>query len=315
MGAFRSMVLALGGNAIIPEGGTGRIEEQIDVTRSTVSQLMEVVKEGTRLIVTHGNGPVVGNIVIRNEAAKDIIPPMPLDICGADSQGGLGYMMQQIFCNELRAAGISKTAVTVVTQVVVDPNDPAFRKPTKPIGPFYSRSTAEKMTAEKGWVVVEDTGRGYRRVVPSPRPLEIVEADVIRELVEAERIVIAVGGGGIPVVRLSDGSLKGVEAVIDKDLAASVLARVLGVEALVIVTAVAKVALSFGKPDQFDVDLMRAAEAGRYLAAGEFPSGSMGPKIEAAIEFLEGGGKEVLITSHIEIREALQGRAGTKIIP
>ncbi|MCX5801759.1 MAG: carbamate kinase [Candidatus Eisenbacteria bacterium] len=315
MSAFKSMVLALGGNAIIPERGTGKIDEQIEVTRATVVQLVDTIRKGTRLIVTHGNGPIVGNIVIRNEAAKDIVPPMPLDICGADSQGGLGYMIQQVFYNELKRAGIDKSVVTVVTQVIVDSDDPAFLKPTKPIGPFYDRSTAQRLASEKGWSVVEDAGRGYRRVVPSPRPLKIVEAEVIRELVKAGRIVIGVGGGGIPVVETPEGMLKGVEAVIDKDFASSVLAAVLNVEAFVIATAVSKVALHFGKPDQYDIDLMSAAEAKRYLAAGEFAPGSMGPKIQAAVEFLEGGGKEVIITSCDEIGRAIDGKAGTKIIP
>ncbi len=315
MDVFESMVLALGGNAIIPEQGTGTIEEQIAVTRSTARQIVDVVRKGTELIITHGNGPVVGNIVIRNEAARDIIAPMPLDICGADSQGGLGYMIQQVFGNELRKAGLSRTVVTVVTQVVVDPNDRAFGEPTKPIGPFYGKSTAENISAEKGWVMVEDAGRGYRRVVPSPRPLEIIEGEVVRELVRAGRIVVAVGGGGIPVVKEPDGSLRGVEAVIDKDLASSVLAKDQGVEALVIATAIPKVALSFGKPDQLDVDVMSVSEARRYLEAGEFPPGNMGPKIQAAIEFLEGGGREVIIASCEEIALAIQGRAGTRIIP
>jgi len=313
--SFKSIVLALGGNAIIPNRGTGTIQEQIEVTRLTVVQLMDVLKSGTRLIITHGNGPVVGNIVIRNEAARDIVPPMPLDICGADSQGGLGYMIQQVFYNELKKAGIKKDVVTVVSQVVVDRGDPAFQKPTKPIGPFYTKATAERITAEKGWVVSEDAGRGYRRVVPSPKPLEIVEAKVVAELVRSGRIVIAVGGGGIPVVRDGDGFLTGVEAVIDKDHASSVLARMLGVEALVIVTAISKVALNFGKPNQYDIDIMSVGEARRYLSQGEFPPGSMGPKIEAAIDFLEGGGKEVLITSHREIEKTLSGSAGTRIVP
>ena len=315
LSAFKSVVLALGGNAIIPEHGTGKIEEQIEVTRSTVAQLVDAIRKGAQLIVTHGNGPIVGNIVIRNEAARDVIPPMPLDICGADSQGGLGYMIQQVFYNELKRAGINKSVVTVVTQVVVDSNDPAFRHPTKPIGPFYDRSTANGLASEKGWSVVEDAGRGYRRVVPSPTPLQIVEADVIRELVRAGRIVIGVGGGGIPVIRTPEGMLKGVEAVIDKDFASSVLATVLNVEAFVIATAVSKVAIHFGTPDQYDIDLMSVAEARRYLAAGEFPPGSMGPKIQAAVEFLEGGGKEVIIASCGDIGRAIEGKAGTKIIP
>lgn len=315
LSAFKSVVLALGGNAIIPEHGTGKIEEQIEVTRSTVAQLVDAIRKGAQLIVTHGNGPIVGNIVIRNEAARDVIPPMPLDICGADSQGGLGYMIQQVFYNELKRAGINKSVVTVVTQVVVDSNDPAFRHPTKPIGPFYDRATANGLASEKGWSVVEDAGRGYRRVVPSPRPLQIVEADVIRELVRAGRIVIGVGGGGIPVIRTPEGMLKGVEAVIDKDFASGVLATVLNVEAFVIATAVSKVAIHFGTSDQYDIDLMSVAEARRYLAAGEFPPGSMGPKIQAAVEFLEGGGKEVIIASCGDIGRAIEGKAGTKIIP
>lgn len=315
MKSFESMVIALGGNAIIPEQGSGTIGEQIEVSRLTVVQLMDAVKRGTRLVVTHGNGPVVGNIVVRNEAARDIVRPMPLDICGADSQGGIGYMIQQVFYNELKRAGVEKDVVTVVTQVVVDQEDPAFRKPTKPIGPFYTKATAERIAAEKKWSVAEDSGRGYRRIVPSPRPLEIVEAAVVAELVRTGKIVITVGGGGIPVVRSADGLLRGVEAVVEKDYASSVLARVLRVEAFVIVTAVSKVALNFGKPDQYDIDSMSVKEARRYLERGEFPPGSMGPKIEAAIDFLEGGGKEVLITSHRDIEKALAGKAGTRIIP
>jgi len=265
------------------------------------------------VVLSHGNGPIVGNILIRNEAARDQIPPMPLDVCGADSQGGIGYMMQQALQNELRRVSVDRTVVTVVTQVVVDERDPAFRRPTKPIGPFYSQERARLLAKEKGWTVVEDAGRGWRRVVPSPRPLEVVEIAAIRKLVADGAIAIAAGGGGIPVARQWDGSLHGVEAVIDKDLASSLLARLLGCETLCIVTGVDRVALNYGKPDQRDLDCATAEELSRYAAEGHFPSGSMGPKIQAAIEFVRGGGRDVVITSPAKIRDALQGTAGTRI--
>jgi len=265
------------------------------------------------VVLSHGNGPIVGNILIRNEAARDQIPPMPLDVCGADSEGGIGYMMQQALQNELRRLSIDRTAVTVVTQVVVDERDPAFRRPTKPIGPFYSQDRARLLAKEKGWTVVEDAGRGWRRVVPSPRPLEVVEIAAIRRLVADGVIAIAAGGGGIPVARQWDGSLHGVEAVIDKDLASSLLARLLGCETLCIVTGVDRVALNYGKPDQRDLDCATAEELSRYAAEGHFPSGSMGPKIQAAIEFVRGGGREVVITSPAKVRDALQGTGGTRI--
>jgi carbamate kinase len=257
----------------------------------------------------------VGNILIRNEAVRDQIPPMPLDVCGADSQGGIGYMMQQALQNELHRIGIDRRVVTVVTQVIVDERDPAFRRPTKPIGPFYSHERARTLANERGWTVVEDAGRGYRRVVPSPRPLEIVEIEAIRSLVGEGTIVIAAGGGGIPVSRQWDGTLHGVEAVIDKDLASSLLARLLGSEALVIVTSVDRVAVNFGKPDQRDLSAASASELERLLAEGHFPPGSMGPKIQAAIEFVRGGGGSVSIASPGTIRDALEGRAGTRVLP
>ena len=253
--------------------------------------------------------------MIRNEKAKDEIPPMPLDVCGADSEGGIGYMMQQGLQNELGRMGIDKDVFTIITQVVVDAADPAFKKPTKPIGPFYSREEAERIAGEKGWVVVEDSGRGYRRVVPSPKPLAIVERRAIERAIDMGAIVIAVGGGGIPVVRDGEGRLKGVEAVIDKDRASSVLARQIKADVLAILTEVEKVALSFGKPDQRDIDVMTVAEAKENLAKGEFPPGSMGPKIESAIEFLEAGGKEVIITKPELLSVALKGKNCTRIVP
>ncbi len=311
----KTMVIALGGNSIIPVDKQGTIEEQYELTRATMVHVAKLIEEGHLIVITHGNGPVVGNIVIRNEMAKHIIPPMPLDICGADSEGGIGYMIQQTLQNQLRKIGIDKDVFTIVTQVVVDQNDPAFSNPTKPIGPFYKPEEAERVAKEKGWAVVEDSGRGYRRVVPSPKPLEIVEWRAIEKAIDSGAIVIAVGGGGIPVVRLSDGTLKGVEAVIDKDRASSVLAKQLGADMLVILTQVEKVALNYGKPNQIDLDLLTVEEAKQYLKEGQFPPGSMGPKIEAAIEFLEAGGEEVVITLPELLYEGVQGRRCTRILP
>jgi carbamate kinase len=312
-GLPKSILITLGGNAILPARGTGTFDEQSAITRLTMQPIAQLIRDGVQVVLSHGNGPIVGNILIRNEAARDQIPPMPLDVCGADSQGGIGYMMQQALQNELQRLSVERTAVTVVTQVVVDERDPAFRRPTKPIGPFYSQERARLLAKEKGWTVVEDAGRGWRRVVPSPRPLEVVEIAAIRKLVADGVIAIAAGGGGIPVARQWDGSLHGVEAVIDKDLASSLLARLLGCETLCIITGVDRVALHYGKPDQRDLDGATAEELSRYAAEGHFPSGSMGPKIQAAIEFVRGGGREVVITSPAKIREALQGKGGTRI--
>ncbi len=309
------MLVALGGNAIIPPDRTGTIEEQIAITERTMAEVAAVLDPGTRLVVTHGNGPVVGNIVLRNEAARATIPPMPLDVCGADSQGGLGYMIQQVMQNVLRRAGKAHEVATVVTQVRVDAGDPAFQRPTKPIGPFYRREAADRLRVTRGWPMIEDSGRGYRRVVPSPEPLEIIEIGAIRGLLERDVVAIAAGGGGIPVVRQADGSLVGVEAVIDKDRTAAVLARALGIDRLVIVTGVDRVAIGFGTPEQRDLAELAADEARKYLDAGEFPAGSMGPKIEAAIEFLAGGGREAIITSPNTLGLALAGKHGTWIVP
>ena len=310
----RSIVVTLGGNAILPARGTGTFEEQLAITRVTMQPIARLIQEGVTVVLSHGNGPIVGNILIRNEAVRDQIPPMPLDVCGADSQGGIGYMMQQALQNELHRIGLDRTVLTVVTQIVVDERDPAFRRPTKPIGPFYSQERGRVLANEKGWTVVEDAGRGYRRVVPSPRPLEIVEIEAVRKLVQEQTIVIAAGGGGIPVTRQWDGTLHGIEEVIDKDLASSLLARLLGAEALVIITGVERVAVRFGKPEQRDLEQADAAELERLLGQGEFPAGSMGPKIQAAIEFVRGGGRTVYVTSPEKIRDALEGRAGTRIV-
>ena len=307
------MLIALGGNAILPAGGTGTFEEQCAITRVSLEPIARLVEDGVEVVLIHGNGPIVGNILIRNEAVREQIPPMPLDVCGADSQGGIGYMMQQILQNELRRIGLERPVATLVTQIVVSERDPAFRRPTKPIGPFYNEEKARQLAREKGWTVVEDAGRGWRRVVPSPVPLEIVEIEAIRRLLKAGAVVIAAGGGGIPVMRQWDGSLHGVEAVIDKDLASSLLARMLGFEVLVIITGVERVALHFGTPTQRDLDRATPDELERYLEEGHFPPGSMGPKIRAAIEFVRAGGKEVIVTTPERIREALAGETGTHI--
>jgi len=309
----KRVLITLGGNAILPARGTGTFEEQCAITRLTMQPIGELVREGIEVVLSHGNGPIVGNILIRNEAAREQIPPMPLDVCGADSQGGIGYMMQQSLQNEFRRVGVDRTVATVVTQIVVDERDPAFRRPTKPIGPFYSQERARLLAKEKGWTIVEDAGRGYRRVVPSPRPLEVIEIAAIRGLVEDGTIVIAGGGGGIPVSRQWDGSLHGVEAVIDKDLASSLLARLLGCDTLVIVTGVDRVAVHFGKPEQRDLDATTVDELEKYQAEGHFPAGNMGPKVQAAIEFIRGGGQEVIITSPEKARSALAGTTGTRV--
>ena len=308
-----SILITLGGNAILPVRGTGTFDEQCAITRLTMQPIAALIREGVRVVLSHGNGPIVGNILIRNEAAREQIPPMPLDVCGADSQGGIGYMMQQALDNELRRIGIQRPVTTVVTQVVVDERDPAFRRPTKPIGPFYTQERARLLAKEKGWTVTEDAGRGWRRVVASPKPLEVVEITAIRTLVDDGAIVIAAGGGGIPVARQWDGSLHGVEAVIDKDLASSLLARLLGCEMLCIITGVDRVALHYGKPDQRDLACATADELSEYAAAGHFPAGSMGPKVQAAIEFVRGGGREVVITSPAKLMDALEGTTGTRV--
>ncbi|MBN2185543.1 MAG: carbamate kinase [Candidatus Krumholzibacteriota bacterium] len=308
-------VIALGGNAIVPAGGKGTIEEQKEVTRRSMGQVADLVASGRKVIVTHGNGPIVGNILERNEATKDRIPPMPLDICGADSQGGIGYMIQQILRNQLRARGVEKQVVSLISQVIVSADDDAFRLPTKPIGPYYTREESEIVISEKGWQMKEDEGgRGFRRVVASPTPLEIVEAEVIFKLLELDVIVIAVGGGGIPVI-VNNGSLEGMEAVIDKDRAASVLAMEIGAERLVLLTDVEEVYVKWGTPEQTPLGKIDLSEIKRLYEAYEFPAGSMGPKIRSAIDFVSSGGKEAIISHAGKLLDACKGKAGTHIVP
>lgn len=306
-------IISIGGNTLIRQGERGAIEEQFMHTEECMAYVAKLAAQGKKIVITHGNGPIVGNIVIRNEAAKDIIPPMPLYICNADSGGGIGFMIQQALYNQLKKLNMKRDVATVVTQVVVDKNDAAFLNPAKPIGPFYTKEDAEKKQKEKGWSIVEDSHRGYRRVVPSPKPLKVIEADIIKKLALDGVIVIAAGGGGVPVVKMENDALRGIDAVIDKDLATAVLAREIGADTFIDLTSVDNVHINFGKPNQKAFDKLTVSEAKQYLAAGEFAPGSMRPKIEAAIEFLETGGKEVIITAPKLLEAAMQGKAGTRI--
>jgi carbamate kinase len=267
----------------------------------------------TRLVLTHGNGPQIGNIVMRSELAAPQVYPLPLDTCVSDSEGGMGYMIQQIMHNVLTEEGLPPHVTCVLTQVVVDPADPMWKSPTKFVGRYYSADEARNLAAERGWQLREDSGRGWRRVFPSPAPLDIIEIDAIRWLLEHQCVVIAAGGGGIPVVRDEQGQLHGVEAVIDKDHASALLALRLGVKTMVILTGVEKVALDYRKPTQRWVDRLGVTEAEQALADGQFPPGSMGPKIEATVRFLRNGGRQVIITSPTKFREAMEGRTGTSI--
>jgi len=308
----KTIVVALGGNAIIEEGTEGTITQQFANTRKSLAAIVDMIAKGHRVVLTHGNGPQAGVHLIRNEAASAQVPPSPLGVIVADTQGSMGYMIAQSLANALLKAGIRKDVVTLITQVVVDPQDPSMLNPTKYVGPFYRADQVDQLSA-RGWLIKEDPGRGFRRVVPSPIPLDIVEKDTIRDLVRDGKIVIAVGGGGVPVYRESDGSLEGVDAVIDKDRASSLLANLIDADQLIILTGVEKVAVNFKKPDQRFFDKLSIAECERYLAEGQFPKGSMGPKIEAARDFIKRGGAEVIITSMENASLAVEGKAGTSI--
>ncbi len=309
----KSVVVALGGNAILQRQDRGTAEEQLANVRQTAQHIAEIASAGYAVIITHGNGPQVGDILLRNELAIDTLPPMPLDICGAESQGMIGYMLQQSLEEALRKRGLNQPVVTVLTQTLVDSSDPAFGNPTKPIGLFYTAMQAKQLMEEKGWKMVQIPGRGYRRVVPSPRPITLVEREVIARLSREGVIVIAAGGGGIPVVADPRGALRGVEAVVDKDYTAALLARLVSADDLLILTDVDYVYLNYGQPDQQPLREMTVAEAKEHLAATHFPPGSMGPKVEAAIAFLEAGGSRVIITSLGSACDALAGRVGTWI--
>jgi carbamate kinase len=310
----RIALIAFGGNALLPENGRGLQEEQMRNAQHAARLMVHIVRKGYELIIVHGNGPQVGNLLIQMEEASTKIPPFSLDVGDAMTEGSMGFMLEKAVVNELRTHSIDKEVATLVTQVVVDKDDPAFASPTKPVGPFYTKYRALALAKEKKWTVVEDAGRGYRKVVPSPKPIDVVPKWVIRDLVCAGRIVIAAGGGGIPVIINGRGLFEGVEAVIDKDYVSSLIAREVQVELFIILTGIERVFLDFGTPQQRPVEILTIAQAREYLAQGQFPRGSMGPKIQAAVDYIEAGGKEVLITSASHLKAALLNRSGTRIV-
>ncbi|MGY0489161.1 carbamate kinase [Streptomyces sp. WG-D5] len=308
-------VLAIGGNALLTGGPRATIAEQFAAARQLARPVAELVRAGHRVVVTHGNGPQVGFIKRRADLAAELAPELPvldLDMCVADSQGSLGYILVRGLSDALPSGS---RPVALLTHTVVDPDDPAFARPTKPIGAPYDRAEAERLAARFGWAVADDAGRGWRRVVPSPAPRAVVELDAIAALLDAGHVVVAGGGGGIPVTRGADGALCGVEAVVDKDATSALLASALGADELIVTTGVERVALDWGTPRHRDLDRMDAAQAREHLAAGQFPEGSMGPKVRASLDFLASGGRRVLITSPSALSEALRGTTGTRIVP
>jgi carbamate kinase len=307
-------VVAVGGNSLIKDEKHKTIQDQYTAACESMHHIADMIQSGWDVVVTHGNGPQVGFILRRSELSQKELHEVPLDYCGADSQGAIGYMFEQALYNEFRLRGIQKPVVSVVTQTIVDHNDKAFQNPTKPIGSFMSEEEAKKRQAADGWVVVEDAGRGWRRVVASPIPVKIVEAPAIQSLIQNGFTVVGVGGGGIPVIQKENGDLTGVEAVIDKDFGSAVLASLIHADLFVISTAVEKVAINFNKPDQKWLDHMTADEARQYMAEGHFAKGSMLPKIQAILRFLDNGGKKALITNPENISRALNGETGTWIV-
>ncbi len=311
----RRAVVALGGNAISRPGGDDSVGQDLANLDRSLGHIVDLVESGYQVILTHGNGPQVGNQMIRVELARGQAPDLPLDLMVADLQGGLGYMIELVLRNKLRHRGLEVPVCALLTLVEVDPDDPAMAEPTKFVGPAFPAAEVEELIRKRGWRLKEDRGRGFRRVVASPRPKSIVEVELIASLVDRGALVIVTGGGGIPVARSPEGFLRGVEAVIDKDFASAVLARELAAEELFILTGVERVALGWGTPEQRWLDTITAAEARGHLAAGQFPAGTMGPKIEAACQFVENGGQRALITDIFTIGEALAGQTGTVIVP
>lgn len=306
------VVVAIGGNAIVKENQRGTVQEQMRNIYESCEHIADLYEQGYRIVLTHGNGPQVGNLLLQNEAEKEI-PRQPIDVCGAMTQGQIGYMIQQSLTNILSRRGIETHVVSIATQMLVSKEDPAFRNPTKPIGPFYSKERAEEIMESRPDIIMrEDAGRGYRRMVPSPQPLEMIEKDCAKALISAGCLVIAAGGGGIPVMRDKDG-IHGVEAVIDKDLAAALVAKEIGADCLIILTGVDRVYIDFRKPTQREIDVMTVEEALRYYNEGQFPAGSMGPKIQSAIRYIREGGEKVIITSIEKLHEAMEGLNGTVI--
>ena len=310
----RRLVIAIGGNAVHPEDIRGTSEEQVEVAQKTARALLPIAQLDNELVITHGNGPVVGKIMMRQMLTMDRIPPMDMDICVAHSQGGIGYLLMQAIENALRESGNARHVASLLTQVEVDKDDPAFKNPTKFVGPFFTEEEAKKIGAELNWAMREDSGRGWRHVVPSPKPRHVCDISLVDALVKRGTIVIAGGGGGVPVIRDARGVRTGVPAVIDKDLTSAHIANVLDIEELLILTAVPRVAVNFGKPDKKELSEVSLEEIKAYHREGHFPPGSMGPKVDAAIRFLEGGGKRAII-SHLDYAmAALRGETGTHVI-
>jgi carbamate kinase len=309
------VVIAIGGNSLIADKAHQSVPDQYAAAAVTDQHIAELVKDGWDVAISHGNGPQVGFIMRRSELSRHELHEVPMDVAGADTQGAIGYALQQNLINDFRALGIKKSVATVVTQVEVSADDPAMINPSKPIGTFLEEDEAKRRRDEEGWSIKEDAGRGWRRVVASPQPQRIVEIDVIRQLIDSGVVVICVGGGGIPVIANEDGDLQGVAAVIDKDLASALLALEIDADMLLISTAVEKVALNYGKPNEEWVDKLTLAEVKQHLAeGGHFAEGSMAPKMRAVVQFLEGGGKEALITNPENIERAVAGETGTRIV-
>lgn len=308
-------VVAVGGNSLIKDKKHQSVADQDLAVQETCRHIVDMIEAGWNVVITHGNGPQVGFILRRSELSRHELHEVPLDSCGADTQGAIGYQIQKALYNDFRRRGMERQAATVVTQTLVDRDDPSFRSPSKPIGSFMTAEEAQARRSTEGWDVVEDAGRGWRRVVASPLPVRIIERDAIKALIDGGFIVVAVGGGGIPVVEDAAGNLVGASAVIDKDYASGLMANAVNADLFLISTAVEKVALNFGKPDQVWLDRMTLAEAKRYMAEGHFAKGSMGPKIQAIIWYLERGGREALVTNPESIARALRGETGTRIVP
>ncbi len=308
-------VVAMGGHAFMQPGEKGTCEDHERNARIICGQMMTLVERGYNLVVTHGNGPQVGNLLNQTEMTRDRIPPLPMDVLVAQTQGSLGYFLQQALLNEIRSRHIRRYVVTMVTQVLVDPKDPAFQNPTKPVGPFLTKEEAEARREEFGWKIAEDIGRGWRRVVASPKPVKVIQRHMVREAAHAGHIVVAAGGGGTPFHKCTDtNDYEGIEAVIDKDLTSSVLATDVHADLLIILTAVDRVYLNFSKPDQTPLGAVTLSECKSFIEKGHFPAGSMGPKVEAIYGFLKRGGKRGLITSAERLEAALDGEAGTHFV-
>ena len=308
------IIVALGGNAIAGQHEKGDIHQQFANTRRSMIGIIEILKKDYNMVITHGNGPQVGNALIRIEESRHVVPMLPLGVVVADLEGGMGYMIQQCLENKLHDMNVKKEVVTILTQVLVNKDDPVIKNPTKFVGPFYNKEDVETLRKHRGWIMKEDKGRGYRRVVASPIPVGIVEKNTIKRLVEMGIVVIAAGGGGIPVYIDDNGWFEGVDGVIDKDLASAVLGNQIGAKKMVILTAIDRVAINFNETNQEFIDKLTINEAEKLMTEGQFPAGSMGPKMQAAINFIRGGGEEVVITSIDNAAEALSGNTGTKII-